>query len=62
MPCSTSAAATLARDPAEVQHLRPGSQGGIDLLTVVEQVRPTVLIGTATVAGAFSQAEATPQT
>lgn len=55
----TPAAATLARDPAEVQHWLPGSQGGIDLLTVVEQVRPTVLIGTSTVAGAFNQAVVT---
>lgn len=50
------AAATLARDPAEVQKWPRNVQGEIDLLTVVEQVRPTVLIGTSTVAGAFNQA------
>jgi len=49
------AAAALARAPAEVQHWGRDPQGGIDLLTVVEQVKPTVLIGTSTVAGAFSQ-------
>lgn len=49
------AAAALARDPAEVQHWERDPQGGIDLLTVVEHVKPTVLIGTSTVAGAFSQ-------
>lgn len=48
-------AAALARDPAEVQHWPRNAQGEIDLLTVVAQVRPTVLIGTSTVAGAFSQ-------
>ncbi len=53
------AAATLVRDPAEVRHWPRDSQGRIDLLTVVEQVRPTVLIGTSTVAGAFDQAVVT---
>ncbi|MBM5800869.1 MAG: NAD-dependent malic enzyme [Cyanobacteria bacterium K_DeepCast_35m_m2_023] len=45
----------LARDPHEVQQWPCDVQGRIDLLTVIEQVRPTVLIGTSTVAGAFSQ-------
>ena len=49
------AAAALARDPAEVPHWPRDPQGGIDLLTVVNQVKPTVLIGTSTVAGAFTQ-------
>jgi len=51
----TPAAATLARDPAEVEHWPRDAQGAIDLATVVERVRPTVLIGTSTVAGAFSR-------
>jgi malate dehydrogenase (oxaloacetate-decarboxylating) len=50
-----SAAAHLARDPAEVHDWPRNGQGQIELQTVVEQVRPTVLIGTSTVAGAFSQ-------
>ena len=49
------AAAALARDPAEVEDWLRDGQGRIDLQTVVEQVKPTVLIGTSTVAGAFSQ-------
>jgi len=49
------AAADLARDPAAVRHWPRDGQGRIDLQTVVEQVRPTVLIGTSTVAGAFDQ-------
>jgi malate dehydrogenase (oxaloacetate-decarboxylating) len=51
----SDAAAPLARDPAEVQHWPRDGQGRIELQTVVEQVQPTVLIGTSTVAGAFSQ-------
>jgi malate dehydrogenase (oxaloacetate-decarboxylating) len=51
----SKAAAPLARDPAEVSQWRRDNKGRIDLLTVVEQVRPTVLIGTSTVAAAFSQ-------
>jgi malate dehydrogenase (oxaloacetate-decarboxylating) len=51
----TPAAANLARDPAEVHAWPRDGQGRIDLQTVVEQVKPTVLIGTSTVAGAFSQ-------
>jgi malate dehydrogenase (oxaloacetate-decarboxylating) len=50
------AAAGLGRPAQERQH-RPGNgQGPIGLLAVVEQVRPTVLIGTSTVAGAFNEA------
>jgi malate dehydrogenase (oxaloacetate-decarboxylating) len=45
----------LARDPADVVDWRRDGQGRIDLLSVVEQVKPTVLIGTSTVAGAFSR-------
>jgi malate dehydrogenase (oxaloacetate-decarboxylating) len=48
-------AASLARDPAELEGWPRTEQGGIDLACVVEQVRPTVLIGTSTVAGAFSR-------
>lgn len=51
----TPAAADLARDPAEVHAWPRDGQARIELQTVVEQVRPTVLIGTSTVAGAFSQ-------
>ena len=51
----SNAAAPFARDPAEVGHWRRDDQGRIELLTVVEQVRPTVLIGTSTVAAAFSR-------
>ena len=49
------AAAWLARDPAEVSDWPRDDQGHLTLQTVVEQVQPTVLIGTSTVAGAFSQ-------
>ena len=49
------AAAALARDPAEVVGWPRDGQGRIDLATVVEWVKPTVLIGTSTVAGAFSE-------
>jgi len=51
----TAAQAALSRDPAEVAPWPRDALGSIDLLTVIEQVRPTVLIGTSTVAGAFSQ-------
>jgi len=51
-----SAAATpLARDAAEVVGWPRDAQGRLDLATVVERVKPTVLIGTSTVAGAFSR-------
>jgi malate dehydrogenase (oxaloacetate-decarboxylating) len=52
----TPAAAALARDPSEVAAWPRDAEGRIDLATVVEQVRPTVLIGTSTVAGAFNRA------
>jgi malate dehydrogenase (oxaloacetate-decarboxylating) len=61
-----------ARDPAEVagwrrdgrpaghavlgDQTRPGSPGGIGLAEVVARVHPTVLIGTSTRAGAFTEA------
>ncbi|MBM5794941.1 MAG: hypothetical protein FJ049_02265 [Cyanobacteria bacterium M_surface_7_m2_037] len=38
------------------EHRAEPAEGQIDLQTVVEQVKPTVLIGTSTVAGAFTQA------
>ena len=49
------AAAVLARDPQEVANWERDAQGRIGLAEVVEQVRPTVLIGTSTVAGVFSR-------
>ncbi|MBM5803054.1 MAG: NAD-dependent malic enzyme [Cyanobacteria bacterium K_DeepCast_35m_m2_155] len=54
-PGLSPAQQALARDPAEVDSWPRDAQGRIDLLSVVEQVRPTVLIGTSTVAGAFSR-------
>ena len=51
-----AAAALLGRDPAEVADWPRDGAGAIRLQTVVEQVRPTVLIGTSTVAGAFDRA------
>ena len=45
----------LGRDPSEVSQWPRQDAGVINLHTVVEQVRPTVLIGTSTVAGAFDQ-------
>ena len=49
------AALELGRDPAETEGWPRSSSGVMDLQTVVDQVKPTVLIGTSTVAGAFSQ-------
>ena len=51
----TPAQASLARDPPESAAWVRDGQGRIDLLTVIEQVKPTVLIGTSTVAGAFNR-------
>ncbi|MEX0588633.1 MAG: NAD-dependent malic enzyme [Cyanobium sp.] len=51
----TLAASAFARDPAEVLGWPQDDQGRIDLGSVVELVHPTVLIGTSTVAGAFSR-------
>ena len=48
-----AAAARFARPAAEPAGW--SSQGPVGLLEVVRQVKPTVLIGTSTVAGAFSQ-------
>jgi malate dehydrogenase (oxaloacetate-decarboxylating) len=50
------AALELARDPRELVGWPRSSDGVVDLQTVVDTVKPTVLIGTSTVAGAFSQA------
>jgi malate dehydrogenase (oxaloacetate-decarboxylating) len=54
-PGLSGAAADLARPAREDGHYSRSADGQIDLLEVVRQVRPTVLIGTSTVAGAFSQ-------
>ncbi|WP_254930705.1 NAD-dependent malic enzyme [Cyanobium sp. BA20m-14] len=48
-------AAALARDPQELDNFCRNLEGQIDLAAVVAQVHPTVLIGTSTVAGAFSR-------
>jgi malate dehydrogenase (oxaloacetate-decarboxylating) len=45
----------LARDPLELVDWPRSTDGVVDLQTVVDMVKPTVLIGTSTVAGAFSQ-------
>jgi malate dehydrogenase (oxaloacetate-decarboxylating) len=44
-----------ARDPAEVAGWQRGEAGGIGLAEVVRRVHPTILIGTSTSAGAFSE-------
>ena len=44
-----------ARDSAEVQHWPRNAEGKIDLQTVIEQVKPTILIGCSTMFGAFDQ-------
>ncbi|HET7018049.1 MAG TPA: NAD-dependent malic enzyme [Streptosporangiaceae bacterium] len=51
----SEAQAALARDPAEVADWQRGPDGGIDLAEVVARVHPTILIGTSTRAGAFSE-------
>ncbi len=49
--------APYARPAAEVKRWkRDGSDGSIDLAEVVHQVRPTMLIGASTAAGAFTEA------
>jgi len=48
-------AALLARSKAEVSEWVKRAGGEIDLQTVVDAVKPTVLIGTSTVAGAFTE-------
>jgi malate dehydrogenase (oxaloacetate-decarboxylating) len=45
----------LARDPAEVAGWQRGPDGGIGLAEVVARVHPTILIGTSTRAGAFTE-------
>src|SRR5690242_4884410 len=47
--------APFARPGLEVRNWRRGSAGGIDLAEVIRQVRPTMLIGTSGVAGAFDE-------
>ncbi|MEB3264516.1 MAG: NAD-dependent malic enzyme [Synechococcus sp.] len=49
------AAAAFGRPPGEVDGFPRDGQGCIGLQQVVEAVRPTVLIGTSTVAGAFDR-------
>jgi malate dehydrogenase (oxaloacetate-decarboxylating) len=49
------AAADLARDPDDVADWPRDAEGRISLQAVVERAAPTVLIGTSTVAGAFSR-------
>ncbi|MCP9771600.1 NAD-dependent malic enzyme [Synechococcus sp. Tobar12-5m-g] len=49
-------AARFARSPDQVSGFSRDGDGRIGLLEVVRQVGPSVLIGTSTVAGAFSQA------
>ncbi|MCT0218393.1 NAD-dependent malic enzyme [Synechococcus sp. CS-1329] len=48
-------AQALARDPSERSDFGVDAQGRIGLLEVVRALKPTVLIGTSTVAGAFSR-------
>ncbi len=49
--------APYARPAAEVKRWkRDGSDGNIDLAEVVHQVRPTMLVGASTAAGAFTEA------
>ncbi len=54
-PALTAMAAAFARDPAEAARFDRDRQGRVGLLEVVRGVRPTVLIGTSTVAGAFDR-------
>jgi len=51
----SEAALVHGRSPAEVAGFARDADGAIPLLEVVRQVRPGVLIGTSTVAGAFSR-------
>ncbi len=51
----TEAQWLCARDPAEVTGWERTFDGRIDLTEVVWRVRPTILIGTSTMAGAFSE-------
>ena len=45
-----------ARPAAEVRDLERDPEGGISLLEAVRHVRPTILVGTSTVQGAFTEA------
>jgi malate dehydrogenase (oxaloacetate-decarboxylating) len=56
MPGVSESQARCARDPVEVAGWRrDGERGGISLAEVVSRVRPTILIGTSTLAGAFTE-------
>ncbi|MBC1261091.1 NAD-dependent malic enzyme [Synechococcus sp. BSF8S] len=54
-PGLTPMARALARDPSERESYGRDQSGRIGLLEVVRGVKPTVLIGTSTVAGAFTR-------
>jgi malate dehydrogenase (oxaloacetate-decarboxylating) len=57
MPGLSDSQSRCARDPAEVsQWHRDPELGGVGLAEVVSRVRPTILIGTSTRAGAFTEA------
>src|SRR6185437_234402 len=51
----SDAQAALARDPAEVADWQRGPDGAIGLGEVVARIHPTILIGTSTRAGAFTE-------
>ena len=56
-PGLSDAQARCAREPSEVSDwLRDAELGGIDLAEVVSRVHPTILIGTSTRSGAFTEA------
>jgi malate dehydrogenase (oxaloacetate-decarboxylating) len=44
-----------ARPASEVRDWKPGEQNGIDLLETIKRVRPTIMIGTSTAYGAFTE-------
>jgi len=57
MPGLSESQSRCARDPAEVSDWRRDAEvGGIDLAEAVSRVHPTVLIGTSTRPGAFTEA------
>lgn len=55
LPGLSGAQLRCARDPAEVTDWRREPDGRIGLAEVVRRIRPTILIGTSTVAGAFTE-------
>jgi malate dehydrogenase (oxaloacetate-decarboxylating) len=55
MPDLTVTQRNCARDPAEVKKWRRDRDGRIDLAEVVTQAEPTILIGTSTRSGAFTE-------